>query len=276
MVERRFRQVDVFSAGPLSGNPLAVVVDGDGLNDEQMQALARWANLSETTFLCAPRAAGADYRVRIFTSAGEIAFAGHPTLGTCHAWLETAPPEVPRDRFVQECEAGLVEVRRTDDGLAFGAPPLCRSGPLGDEVTRHIAALLRIDREQILGGNWVDNGAGWAGVLLADAETVLALRPGPVDLEIGVIGPHPEGGPADFEVRAFFPKHGATAEDPVTGSLNAGLARWLIADGHASAPYSVRQGTAMGHCGRVNIVKNEGALWIGGAVTTVVAGSVVL
>ncbi len=273
---RSFRQVDVFNAGSLSGNPLAVVFDAEGVTDEQMLAFARWMNLSETTFLLKPSLEGAHYRVRIFTPRGEIDFAGHPTLGSCHAWLQAREPGAVGDRIIQECRAGLVEVRRTKGGLAFAAPPLTRSGRLGEDLTQRIAALLRIEPDEILGGNWVDNGAGWAGVLLRDAEAVLALSPDAVDLDIGVIGPHSTGGPADFEVRAFFPKNGATAEDPVTGSLNAGLAQWLISEGHARSPYTVRQGTAVGHNGSVRVFEDEGSLWVGGATRTVVSGTVVL
>lgn len=273
---RRFRQVDVFSGGRLAGNPLAVVFDAEGLSDQQMQAFARWMNLSETTFLLEPSSSGAQYRVRIFTTHREMDFAGHPTLGSCHAWLEARASPASGDRIIQECRAGLVEVRRTESGLAFAAPPLVRSDPLGEPLVRRIAALLRIEPDEILGGKWVDNGAGWAGVLLRDAEAVLGLAPDAVDLDIGVIGPHPRGGPADFEVRAFYPKNGATAEDPVTGSLNAGLAQWLISEGHARAPYTVRQGTAIGHNGSVSVFEDDGALWIGGATSTIVSGTVKL
>jgi PhzF family phenazine biosynthesis protein len=272
---RRFTQVDVFSSVALAGNPLAVVTEGDGLTHDEMQAFARWTNLSETTFLVSPSDPRAHYRVRIFTPGGEIDFAGHPTLGSCHAWLD-GTDRADEDRIIQECGAGLIEVRPIQDGFAFAAPPLTRSGELGDELTRHIASLLRITPDDIIGGSWVDNGAGWAGVLLRDAGWVLGLSPGSVDLDIGVIGPHPIGGPADFEVRAFFPKNGATAEDPVTGSLNAGLAQWLISAGRASTPYTVRQGTAIGHAGTVSVFTEEGVLWIGGATRTVVTGMVML
>jgi len=273
---RTFRQIDVFGYQPLAGNPLAVVADADGVTGAQMQAFARWTNLSETTFLLAPTDLRADYRARIFTPDGELPFAGHPTLGSCHAWLETAAPDHVGDRIIQECAAGLVELRQTEHGLAFSAPPLRRSGPLEDRATRHIAALLRIRESDILDGAWVDNGPGWAGVLLRDADAVLALSPDAVDLDIGVVGPHSAGAPADFEVRAFYPKNRTTGEDPVTGSLNAGLAQWLIADGRAIPPYTVRQGTAIGHDGRVYVSQDEQGIWIGGATTTLVNGMVAL
>ena len=209
------------------------------------RAFARWTGLSETTFVSEPTDERADYRIRIFSPSRELPFAGHPTLGTCHAWLENQPRPAP-ECIVQQCDAGLVALRRTDEGLAFAAPPRQRSGPLGDDLTRHIADLLHIGETDICAGAWADNGVGWAAVLLKDAETVLALRPAAVDLDVGVIGPHEHDGPADFEVRAFYPKNGATAEDPVTGSLNAAVAEWLITDGRAEPPYTVRQGTRSG------------------------------
>jgi PhzF family phenazine biosynthesis protein len=268
--------VDVFNSGQLSGNPLAVVFDAEVLSEWQMLAFARWMNLSETTFLSQPTLPGAHYRVRIFTPDGEMDFAGHPTLGSCHAWLEEQTRSLVGERILQECRVGLVEVRRTENGLAFAAPPLRRAGPLGADLVARIAALLGIASREILAASWVDNGAGWAGVLLHDAEAVLRLTPRAVDLDIGVIGPYSAGEPADFEVRAFFPKNGATAEDPVTGSLNAGLAQWLIAEGRARPPYEVRQGTAIGHDGRLSVIEADGALWIGGATSTVVTGTVTL
>ncbi len=269
-------QIDVFPASRLAGNPLAVVVDGDGLQADEMHAFARWTNLSETTFILAPEDDRADYQVRIFTPRGEIPFAGHPTLGSCHAWLRSAGRHT-RDRIVQQCGAGLVEIRQTDQGLAFVAPPRRRSGPLGDELCRHIASLLRIEPSDIVAGEWADNGADWAAVLLRDAEAVLALEPAVVDLDVGVIGPYGADGPAQFEVRAFYLKNATTAEDPVTGSLNAALAEWLIAVGRAHAPYEVRQGTVIGHEGRVFISQDESAkVWVGGATETIIEGSILL
>lgn len=272
---RAFRQVDVFTTRPYRGNPVAVVLDADGLTTEQMQQFAHWTNLSETTFVLAPTDPDADYRVRIFTPVSELPFAGHPTLGTCHAWLEATG--TAKDTMVQECGAGLVRVRRTENGLAFAAPPLLRSGPVDDDVVEHIADLLGIARDDIVDAQWADNGPGWVAVLLASAEAVLALRPQPVDLDIGVVGPYASGAPRAFEVRAFFPKDGATVEDPVTGSLNASLAQWLLATGRAEAPYVASQGTVLGREGRVHIsVDNEGVVWVGGGTVTCISGDVAL
>jgi len=273
--QRSFRQVDVFTAVPYGGNPVAVVLDADGLDGETMQRFARWMNLSETTFVLPPEHAHADYRVRIFTPSTELPFAGHPTLGTCHAWLETGG--IPKDpvAVVQECAAGLVPVRRLDGGLAFAAPPLVRQGPVDADVVAHVAELLRIERDEIVDANWVDNGPGWVGVLLESPDAVLALRPGVVDLYIGVVGPAPVGSAEAFEVRAFFPVNGSTREDPVTGSLNASLAQWLLTTGRARAPYTARQGTALGRAGRVRIeVDDQGRIWTGGGTITCVRGEV--
>jgi PhzF family phenazine biosynthesis protein len=241
-VQRPFRQVDVFTTEPYRGNPVAVVLDGSGLSTEQMRRFANWTNLSETTFVLPPTVDGADYRVRIFTPTLELPFAGHPTIGTCHAWLATDGAAHPRDLVVQECTAGLIQIRRSGERLAFAAPPLVRSGPVDEALVERIAAVLGIERTGIRAAEWVDNGPGWVAVLLADAGAVLALRPGPVgDLDIGVVGPHPDGSPEAIEVRAFFPKDGATVEDPVTGSLNASLAQWLLGTGQLTAPYVASQ-----------------------------------
>jgi PhzF family phenazine biosynthesis protein len=273
---RPFAQVDVFTTTPYRGNPVAVVLDGEGLAVEQMQRFAHWMNLSETTFVLPPTVAGADYQVRIFTPTAELPFAGHPTLGTCHAWL--AGDRTPAgDVVVQQCAAGLVTVRRTADGLAFAAPPLVRSGPVEEPLVEHIASVLGIPRDAILDAEWADNGPGWAAVLLASAEAVLALRPGVVDLDLGVVGPYPPGSPEMFEVRAFFPKDGATAEDPVTGSLNASLAQWLLRTGRARVPYVASQGTALGRSGRVHVSSDpDGTIWVGGGTVTCVRGQVEL
>jgi PhzF family phenazine biosynthesis protein len=272
-MSRALATVDVFTATPYAGNPVAVVLDGEGLSTEEMQRFANWMNLSETTFVLPPSADGAHYRVRIFTPVLELPFAGHPTLGTCHAWLESRGGGEPPEVVVQECGAGLVSIRRTPDGLAFAAPPLVRSGPVEDSLVEHIASLLGIARADIQDAQWVDNGPGWVAVLLADAEAVLALRPGSVDVDIGVVGPYPPGSPAAFEVRAFFPKDGSTVEDPVTGSLNASLAEWLLRTGRATAPYVASQGTALGRAGRVHVTTDgDGAIWVGGGTVTCVTG----
>jgi len=274
---RQFRQVDVFTAEPYLGNPLAVVLGADGLTDAQMQQFAHWTNLSETTFLLTPADESADYRVRIFMPTGELPFAGHPTLGSCHAWLEAGGQPRTPGLVTQECGAGLVQVRQEADGLAFAAPPLVRSGPVDDELAAHIAGILRVGRDEIVDLQWADNGPGWVVALLASAEAVLAVRPGVTDLDLGVAGPYPAGSPAAFEVRAFFPKDGSTAEDPVTGSLNASLAQWLLASGRASAPYLASQGTVLGRRGQVRVSQDaDGAVWIGGSVVTCVDGTVLL
>jgi PhzF family phenazine biosynthesis protein len=269
---RRIAQVDVFGDAPYRGNPVAVVLDGEGIGDDDLQRFANWTNLSETTFVLAPTDPGADYRVRIFTPSLELPFAGHPTLGTCHAWLEAGG--APRDpgEIVQECGVGLVRVRRGEGGrLAFAAPPLRRSGPAEEDVAAAACAACGIAREDALAVEWVENGPPWVALLLRDAAAVLAVRPQPSDLDIGLVGMHPDGTP---EVRAFFPKDGAVAEDPVTGSLNAGLALWLLDSGRLEAPYVARQGTALGREGRVHVDRDAGTTWIGGGTVTCVRGTV--
>ena len=239
---------------PYAGNPVAVVLDGTGLGDETMQRFANWTNLSETTFVLPPSDPAADYRVRIFTPSRELPFAGHPTLGTCHAWL-TLGGGVPEGR--RRHRAGVR--RGPDPGAArrrrarvrgTAAPAL---GAVDEEFTQRIAELAGIERSKILAAEWVVNGPEWIGILLASADEVLALRPGPMDFDLGVVGPYPDGSPEAFEVRAFFPKDGLTVEDPVTGSLNASLAQWLLGSGRASAPYVASQGTVLGRAGRVHI-----------------------
>jgi PhzF family phenazine biosynthesis protein len=272
---RPFSQVDVFTSTPYRGNPVAVVLHGDGLSAEQMQRFANWTNLSETTFVLPPGDPGADYRVRIFTTVAELPFAGHPTLGTCHAWLGAGGTPRGPDVIVQECRAGLVTLRRTPDGLAFAAPPVLRDGPVDEELQAHIADVLRIDRSAIVDASWADNGPGWVAVLLDSAEAVLAIKAVQTDLDLGVVGPYSAGSPAAFEVRAFFPKDGVTAEDPVTGSLNASLAAWLLRTGRATAPYVASQGTALGRSGRVHISRDgDGVIWVAGGTVTCVTGQV--
>jgi PhzF family phenazine biosynthesis protein len=274
---RPFVEVDVFTADPYGGNPVAVVLDGSGLTTEEMQRFANWTNLSETTFVLPPRAAEADYEVRIFTPVAELPFAGHPTLGTCHAWLEAGGAPADKDVVMQQCAAGLVAIRRTADGLAFAAPPLVRSGTVEDALVDQIASVLGIARAEIVDAQWADNGPGWVAVLLGDADAVLALTPGFADLDIGVVAPHPAGSECAFEVRAFFPKDGTLVEDPVTGSLNASLAEWLLRTGRATAPYVAAQGTALGRRGRVRISRDDdGTIWVGGGTVTCVTGEVAL
>jgi PhzF family phenazine biosynthesis protein len=274
---REFRQVDVFGEVPYAGNPVAVVLDGAGLADAQLQAIARWTNLSETTFVLPPSGRGADYRVRIFTPSAELPFAGHPTLGTCHAWLEAGGTPRSAGEVVQECGAGLVRVRRVAGRLAFAAPPLVRSGPVDAELLDRVVASLRLRRDEVLDAAWVDNGPGWLAVRLADADAVLGVRPGPLEGRfLGVVGAHPPGGPAAVEVRAFFPVNGATTEDPVTGSLNASLAPWLAATGVVTLPYVASQGTALGRRGRVHVsadADDPTGVWVAGATVTCVTGT---
>jgi PhzF family phenazine biosynthesis protein len=275
-MKRAFTQVDVFTETAYAGNPVAVVLQGNGLSTEEMQRFANWTNLSETTFVLPPLADDADYAVRIFTPVAELPFAGHPTLGTCHAWLEQVG-DFAGDTIVQECGAGLVNVRRTGAGLAFAAPPLVRSGPVEEKLIGEVAGVLGISRAEILDAQWADNGPGWVAVLLEDAEAVLALRPSYGELEIGVVGPHGADEAEAIEVRAFFPKSGALVEDPVTGSLNASLAEWLLRTGRLTAPYVARQGTALGRAGRVHVTQDEdGTIWVGGGTVTCVSGDVEL
>ena len=319
---RPFQQIDVFTAIPLRGNPLAVVLDGEGLSTEKMQHFTNWTNLSEATFLLPPTHPEADYRVRIFCPGRELPFAGHPTLGSCHAWLSTGAQ--PRgEHVVQDCGIGLVKLRRdpASDGsassarLAFAAPPLRKSGPLPEADVALIARGLGIARDDITGHAWCDNGPNWRGVMLRSAEQVLALKPDAAvlaGLDIGVVGPRgkvgvvgswtptlpaargslppegavpPWGGPAAgrdgddsaFEVRAFFPGNNGMVEDPVTGSLNAALAQWLIGAGLAPSSYVASQGTALARAGRVHVERDaKGTIWIGGASVTCVTGTVEL
>lgn len=284
---RAFDQVDVFAPAPLAGNPVAVVHDAEGLDDQRMQAFARWTNLSETTFVLPPseegRAGGADYRLRIFTPTQELPFAGHPTLGSAHAWLERGGRPAVEGRVVQECGVGLVELRRgpADEGapLAFRAPGLLREGPVDDDLLARVVAALGVEPERVLRAAWIDNGPGWIGLQLDSAATVLALEPDFAalgDLDVGVLGAHPAGGPADVEVRAFCPEY-AVPEDPVTGSLNAGFAVWLCGEGALPPAWTARQGTALGRDGRVQVTSDsDGSRWVGGPCRTVVSGVVAL
>ncbi|RYF18829.1 MAG: PhzF family phenazine biosynthesis protein [Comamonadaceae bacterium] len=286
MKTRPFQQVDVFTAVPYRGNPVAVVLDGEGLSTEEMQAFTNWTNLSEATFVLPPTQAGADYRLRIFCPGRELPFAGHPTLGSCHAWLQAGGK--PRgEHVVQECGVGLVKLRRDGERLAFAAPPLRKGGPLAEEDLALIARGLGIARTDIVGHAWCDNGPNWRGVMLRSAEQVLALKPdGAIlaGLDVGVVGPRGKvgvvgsrasGDECAFEVRAFFPGNNGMAEDPVTGSLNAALAQWLIGAGLAPESYVASQGTALGRAGRVHVQRDaQGETWIGGASVTCIEGSV--
>jgi PhzF family phenazine biosynthesis protein len=275
---RAFAQVDVFSATPYYGNPVAVVLDGDGLTDEAMQQFAAWTNLSETTFVVPPSSPDADYGLRIFTPGRELPFAGHPTLGSAHAWLEAGGAPAAADVVVQECPIGLVELRRSAAGLSFRAPQLLRDGPLDEELLERIALGLGIAREEIVDHQWADNGPGWAAVRLASAEAVLSLQPEDAhmrELMVGAAGPYPEGSEHQFEVRVFAGRVGVR-EDPVTGSFNAGLAQWMIPAGTAPPSYTASQGTCVGRRGVVRVEAREDGMWVGGASVTCVRGHVEL
>ncbi len=280
-MERRFRQVDVFGQDRCTGNPVAVVLDVDGLDDEAMRRFSVWSNLSECTFVLPPTVPGADYRVRIFSLNTELPFAGHPTLGTARAWLDAGGVPATAGVVVQECGAGLVPVRIDNGRLAFAAPPRVRSGPVDPATVAALTEILGIGRQQVVDAEWLDNGPGWIGLLLDHAKTVLDLRPNasahPGRWDIGVIGAHDPGADAAFELRAFFTDgEGPLREDPVTGSLNAAAAEWLIATGRASAPYVASQGTAIGRKGRISISNEDEQLWIGGRAEVIVSGSITL
>ncbi|MDA3645712.1 PhzF family phenazine biosynthesis protein [Saccharopolyspora indica] len=274
-IRRPFAQVDVFGSGSCSGNALAVVLAAEGLSDEVMQRFARWTNLSETTFLLPPTRPEADYRVRIFTASEELPFAGHPTLGSCHAWLSQQPGP-PAPRIVQECAAGLIELRADDGQYAFAAPPLIRQGPVEEELREQLARGLELAPGQLRDAQWVDNGPGWVAVLLGSSDEVLRAPTPPGTLPpLGVVGPCPPGAAHQFEVRAFFPGGGQMIEDPVTGSLNAGIAQWLIDTDRAPAHYVARQGSVVGADGRVSIDRDEdGTTWVGGTAVTCIQGEV--
>ncbi len=272
----RFTQVDVFTDQFMTGNPVAVVHDADGLDTEQMAALANWTNLSETTFLLAPTDPAADYRVRIFTPQRELPFAGHPTIGSARAWLAAGGTPKADGRLVQECAAGLISLRRDGDRLAFAAPPLLRGGPVDPTTVERLAAALRLEPDRIVDSQWADNGPGWVVALLEDADTVLGLEPDATAFgdtpTVGVVGP---GGVADFEVRAFSGR-GLLREDPVTGSLNAGIAQWLIPAGMAPSSYVASQGTRLGRRGRVRVDRVDGDIWVGGDTVVGITGTVAL
>jgi PhzF family phenazine biosynthesis protein len=286
MQMRRFKQVDVFSARPYYGNPLAVVLEAEGLTAEQMQHFTHWSNLSECTFLLPPTHADADYQVRIFCPGRELPFAGHPTLGSCHAWLEAGGRQ-KSSHIVQECGAGLVRIKSdaASGRLAFAAPPRLKSGALPETDLMQIASGLGLARSAIVAHAWCDNGPNWRSVMLRSAEEVLELAPDAsllAGLDVGVIGPrrkvgvvgaHPEGDEPQFEVRAFFPGNHGMVEDPVTGSLNAAIAQWLIGAGLAKSRYIAAQGTKLGRAGRIYVEQEGGDIWIGGASVTCIDGT---
>ncbi len=252
-----------------------MVLDAAGLTTEQMQGFAQWTNLSETTFVLPPTDPRADYLVRIFTPGQELGFAGHPTLGTCHAWLEAGREPSAPGVIVQQCGLGLVEVRRSPAGLGFAAPPLLRSGPVDESLIEQVTAQLGIGRDDVVDAQWADNGPGWLAVLLRSADAVLGLRPAAIGRDIGVVGPYPPGSECAFEVRAFFLVRGSLVEDPVTGSLNAALGQWLLTSGRASSPYIASQGSVIGRAGRVHLSSDpDGTVWVSGATVTRISGEV--
>ncbi len=278
-MKRRFQIVDVFAETPYLGNPVAVVLDAEGLSTEQMLGITRWMNLSESTFLLPPTSPGADYRLRIFTLDREMPFAGHPTLGSCRAWLNAGGVPINNREIVQECGIGLVQIRRDEDRLSFAAPPLIRGGRVDDDKIAEVCEFLRLDRDQIVDAQWIDNGPGWLGVLLDSADAVLDLEPAashPRRIDVGIVGPHPEGSETDFELRALFSdQHGAVREDPVTGSLNASVGQWLFRSGRTTSPYVASQGTRIGRAGRIALsLDDAGAVWVGGNSVGLVNGEI--
>jgi PhzF family phenazine biosynthesis protein len=278
MSQFAFSQVDVFGSRPLSGNPLAVVHAANGLTGEQMQSLARWTGLSETTFLLPPADPAADYHVRIFTPGGELPFAGHPTLGSAHAWLQAGGQPKTAGEVVQECGVGLVRLRLRDGQWAFAAPEV-RKRPVEPDTLAAVMAALGVSAGQVLRSQWLDNGPHWLALQLDSAATVLALEPDHAALrtlaKVGVVGAHPTGSDAAFEVRAFVAMVGIP-EDPVTGSLNASLAQWLIAEGIAPLRYVAAQGQCVGASGRVFLQQEGGTTWVGGQCATVIHGEITL
>jgi PhzF family phenazine biosynthesis protein len=293
---RPFVEVDVFANGPLTGNPLAVVLDGTDLTPKQMQAFANWTNFSETTFVLPPTKPEADYAVRIFTPTVELPFAGHPTLGTCHAFLRSGGGTKTRGRVVQECATGLIAIQQTEDRLAFAAPPRRRSDPLEESELKFLATGLGLQRSDVIAGQWCDNGPGWRALLLNSHAALLKAKPDTKLLidstqtnpalvlpEIGLVAALPKLGlvaatpsitGVDFELRAFFPANDVYFEDPVTGSLNAAVAQWLIGTQIAPAQYVAAQGSQLGRNGRVFIEREGLNVWVGGYCTTIVTGEV--
>lgn len=276
---KKFAQVDVFSSIPYLGNPVAVVFDADGLSDESMQRLARWTNLSEATFILSPTTAEADYRVRIFTPGGELPFAGHPTLGSAHAWLENGGKPKVTGQLVQECGVGLVALNQSEEGsqLSFRAPATMKSGPLEPDLLSKIVSALGVDESEVVAHQYVDNGPGWVCVQLTSAARVLAVDPkfdDDSDLMLGLLGAYPSGGESAFELRAFAPKIGVY-EDPVTGSLNASVAQWLFRTGAVANSYQASQGQRVGRQGTISLsVDGKGEVWVGGPTVTCIRGTI--
>jgi PhzF family phenazine biosynthesis protein len=279
MTNRRFQLIDVFGEHSYSGNPLPVIINGEGLSTQVMQNITRWMNHSETTFLLPPSNNEADYRVRIFTLDREMPFAGHPTLGSCHAWLESGGKAHNESEIIQECGVGLVRIRRRDEQLAFAAPELIRDGPVEESKLEQLASVLQIHRDQIVDAKWADNGPGWIAILMESAQAVLdvqAIGHHNSRLDIGIVGPYPDGSPASFELRALSTDHlGVIREDPVTGSLNASVAQWLFASKRATGSYIASQGACVGSSGRIEITRDDdGTVWVGGNTATLVEGHI--
>lgn len=274
---RPFAQVDVFSQTPYLGNPVAVVLDADGLTDEDMARLARWTNLSETTFVLPATTEQADYRLRIFTPCGELPFAGHPTLGSACAWLATGGVPRDADHLVQECMAGLVPVRHVGTRFSFAAPPLVRSGPLDEGHVREVATAFGIARAHVIAHQWVDTGPGWAIVQLASAAEVLALEPDLTripDAMIGAIGAHPNGSSHTYEMRTFAPGV-MVPEDPACGSMSAGVGWWLLSPSSTDTAFSIAQGARLGRAATITVTRDDrGQIWVGGEATTCLLGTI--
>jgi PhzF family phenazine biosynthesis protein len=277
-MQHRFSQVDVFASDGFSGNPVAVVHDAGGITTEQMLKITAWTNLSEATFLLPPEDDAADYLVRIFCPGRELPFAGHPTLGTCAAWLAAGGRPKNADHIVQQCGAGLISIRGTDGRLAFAAPPMIRTGPIEPGLLAERQRQLELDAGDVVASAWIDNGPGWMGFLLESAEAVLdvglptEMTPG---FDVGLIGPHSNGNECAIEVRGLFADDvGQVREDPVTGSLNASAAQWLTGLGKIATPYVAAQGTAIGRRGRIHVDEAQGDLWIGGDTTVTISGTI--
>ncbi len=277
-MQRRFHQVDVFASDGFSGNPLAVIHDAEGISTDGMGRITAWTNLSEATFVLPPTDDAADYSVRIFCPGRELPFAGHPTLGTCAAWLAAGGVPKLSDRIVQECGAGLIPIRRDGDRLAFAAPPLSRTGPIEPALLTQRLDQLGLTSDEVIDSAWIDNGPGWMGILLDSAEAVLdvalpsATIPG---FDVGLIGPHPDRSECAIEVRGLFADAaGQVREDPVTGSLNASVAQWLLGSGRVEAPYVAAQGTVIGRRGRIHVAQEAGDVWVGGRSTIAIAGTI--
>lgn len=277
-MQRRFHQVDVFASDGFSGNPVAVVHDAEGIDTDDMLRITSWTNLSEVTFLLPPTTDEADYRVRIFCPGRELPFAGHPTLGTCRAWLAGGGTPRKPDRIVQECGAGLIPIRRDAEQLAFAAPPLSRSGPVDPQLLADRLDQLGLRHDDIVDSAWVDNGPGWMAVLLPSVDAVLdvdvpgAMLPG---FDVGLVAAYPPGGECALELRALFADAaGRIREDPVTGSLNAAVAQWLLAAGRLETPYVASQGTAIGRRGRIHVSESDSDIWIGGDTIVSIDGTI--